>query len=438
LIARPKRGANSIIRFCSLSLGVILCLLGTPASFAGTPTSTTITNSAELANSTVTGQDYVVQWVVTPLGTGTPTGNVVVMANGSSACSAPVGTGQCVITPTAAGPYQIVVQYGGDSEFDPSASAPASHQVDPASTETTITNEAELSTPTAVGQPFTVKWQVTALSPGGGTPTGPIQVILNSSIACTALAEDGQCQITPSAAGPVFIQVQFLGSSDYAPSSSAPATHVVNRAATSIAITNEAQLATPSPALSPYDVTWSISLNPSPSRPSLRASPPERFLVEPTGNVTVQVDDVAACMAPAAAGQCDVMPTEPGMFELKASYEGDANYEPSTSATVMHTVSDATGVDAQPVTAFALLPPWPSPVHRVAFVAIDLPERSEVTLDLYDLGGRVVRSILQHELLPAGRSVRSWRPEGLPSGVYLLRARAGAHAGVRKLVWLGD
>jgi hypothetical protein len=55
---------------------------------------------------------------------------------------------------------------------------------------------------------------------------------------------------------------------------------------------------------------------------------------------------------------------------------------------------------------------------------------------VYDLAGREVARPLGGEILPAGRTQRSWRPEALGAGVYWIRARAGDEVVSRRMARL--
>jgi len=88
--------------------------------------------------------------------------------------------------------------------------------------------------------------------------------------------------------------------------------------------------------------------------------------------------------------------------------------------------------------ALALGASYPNPMNPSATIPFDLPEGSPVRLDVFDLSGRLVRT-LEAGYLPAGRYARVWdgrdrRGREAASGVYLYRLRAGARVFTRKLV----
>ncbi|HSK64406.1 MAG TPA: Ig-like domain repeat protein, partial [Pyrinomonadaceae bacterium] len=128
---------------------------------------TTTTITADNPDPSVVGQPVTVQWTVavTPPGAlGAPlTGNVTV-SDGTDSCIADVSAGQCDITFTSAGAKSITATYAGDSNYNGSASTPATaHTVNKADTTTTIT--ADNPDPSTPGQSVTVEWTVTVNSP---------------------------------------------------------------------------------------------------------------------------------------------------------------------------------------------------------------------------------------------------------------------------------
>jgi hypothetical protein len=86
-------------------------------------------------------------------------------------------------------------------------------------------------------------------------------------------------------------------------------------------------------------------------------------------------------------------------------------------------------------TRFELVSTAPNPFHRVLAVDFDLPRVTTVKLELFDISGRRVRSVVEPSA-PAGRVRRMLDAGGLPSGVYVLRVQAGAEARSRRVVML--
>lgn len=66
---------------------------------------------------------------------------------------------------------------------------------------------------------------------------------------------------------------------------------------------------------------------------------------------------------------------------------------------------------------------YPNPFNPVTVISFSLPDRDEITLTLYDVTGRVVRTIVaQHEYSPGVHSI-TFDGSGLASGIYLYSVR---------------
>jgi len=88
--------------------------------------------------------------------------------------------------------------------------------------------------------------------------------------------------------------------------------------------------------------------------------------------------------------------------------------------------------------AFRLGAGAPNPFRRSTSLRFALPHDARTSLKVYDVAGRLVRTLVDADL-PAGRHDAAWDGrdgEGrrTASGVYLLRMQAGTFGAVRKLV----
>ena len=107
------------------------------------------------------------------------------------------------------------------------------------------------------------------------------------------------------------------------------------------------------------------------------------------------------------------------VYRLKqVDTDGTASY--STEVTVRRGVDELT-----------LLPTYPNPARRRATVRFAVPERQEVTVRLYDVLGRRVRTAVRRTA--EGRQETTLDVGDLSSGVYVLRLRAGGETRTRKL-----
>jgi hypothetical protein len=80
----------------------------------------------------------------------------------------------------------------------------------------------------------------------------------------------------------------------------------------------------------------------------------------------------------------------------------------------------------------------PNPFNPTTKISFVLPEAEAVTLQIFDMQGRLVRSLLDGENRPAGRSEMIWNglsDEGrsVASGTYFYRVEAGEFEAVRKM-----
>ena len=87
---------------------------------------------------------------------------------------------------------------------------------------------------------------------------------------------------------------------------------------------------------------------------------------------------------------------------------------------------------------FALGQSSPNPFDRTAEIRYQIPVKAEVSLKVYDLGGRFVRTLKDEAQEPGYyRAVWDGRDDAkspAPSGIYLYRLKAGEHVSTRKLI----
>jgi hypothetical protein len=86
----------------------------------------------------------------------------------------------------------------------------------------------------------------------------------------------------------------------------------------------------------------------------------------------------------------------------------------------------------------ALLPNYPNPFHRATSVAFELAEAGHVSVEIYDVSGRLVRTLVDRDVAPGASSVR-WdgRDESgrsVASGTYFARMETGGQRFDRKVL----
>ena len=87
---------------------------------------------------------------------------------------------------------------------------------------------------------------------------------------------------------------------------------------------------------------------------------------------------------------------------------------------------------------FALYNNYPNPFNPVTNIAFDLPEASEVVLEIYNISGQRVRTLVNKQY-QAGRHMVQWSAtndfgQSVASGMYLYRIQAGSFVSHKKLV----
>ncbi len=287
-------------------------------------TATTITSN--LSAPSVVGEPVMVQYsvVVTAPGGGMATGNVIV-SDGNQSCTGTVAEAGCAIAFTTRGTKTLTATYAGDTNFNSSSSDPATtHTVNPANTTTVMASD--LPDPSVVGQAVKISYNVSAVAPGGGTPTGSVLVSAGSQ-SCTGTVAEAGCSITFTTPGVKTLTATYAGETNFNGSASTlAANHTVNPANTTTAILSD--LSDPSTLGQAVTIHFSVEV-------TLPGSG------TPTGNVTV-TDGTQICNGSVAAGSCSIIFTTAGTKILTATYAGDNNFLASTSASQSHVVRAAT------------------------------------------------------------------------------------------------
>ena len=85
--------------------------------------------------------------------------------------------------------------------------------------------------------------------------------------------------------------------------------------------------------------------------------------------------------------------------------------------------------------AYSLEPNYPNPFNPQTTIRVGLPEAARVRLDVFDVLGRRVATLLD-EQRPAGWHTVVFEARALPSGVYFSRVEAGAFRQVGRMLLL--
>jgi hypothetical protein len=113
----------------------------------------------------------------------------------------------------------------------------------------------------------------------------------------------------------------------------------------------------------------------------------------------------------------------------------------NTTDTVKFLISDNMGgswsksivLEYIPPRTFALEQNYPNPFNPSTTIQYQLPEEVKVRLEIYDLLGRKVTTLLDRRI-PAGYHEVSFDASSLASGVYIYRLTAGSFSKTRKMM----
>ncbi|WP_408898555.1 Ig-like domain repeat protein [Nocardioides sp. R1-1] len=324
-------------------------------------------------------------------GAGTPTGDVVFTVDGAEVGRAGVGAdgnAAVVVTDLPVGSNAVVATYTGDDVYAGSAAAPRTVTVAKASVAVAL----DASDDTTVsGEAVSFTATVAVEAPGGGTPGGTVQLLVDGTAVGDPVALDSGVAVFPPVttlrAGTHTVEARYAGSSAYQAGSD-QREQVVAPADTGTVVQ-----ASPSPSVQDQTVQLTASVAAlSPGSGS------------PTGTVTFLAGDEILGAAPleaAASGSTatlDVDDLPPGTHQLTARFAGDGDYRASTSEAVTHTVIPGTAVVATTTTLSASANPssYGEPVTFRATVSAEgsadgeSPQGSvQFSLDGRDLGGPV-------------------------------------------------
>ena len=109
------------------------------------------------------------------------------------------------------------------------------------------------------------------------------------------------------------------------------------------------------------------------------------------------------------------------------------SWSPLKSTGPLHSTAEVIALPRE----FALYPPHPNPSRSATSIRFDLPRASAVSIEIFDVQGRRVETLVKGMRPPGSYDVQ-WRHggSGVAPGVYLCSMVAGAFANRRKLVVL--
>jgi hypothetical protein len=132
------------------------------------------------------------------------------------------------------------------------------------------------------------------------------------------------------------------------------------------------------------------------------------FTTEPKGSFSATYDDAVAIYPLVGEAR----------FELQLSY-GALDNAPA---------------EVMPMD-YALSPVYPNPFNPSATVRFDVPEVSRVELQVYDVTGALVETLLNDRMTP-GQHQYTWNPQGLATGTYFLRLNTANQTFTQKVTYV--
>jgi Bacterial Ig-like domain (group 3) len=262
-----------------------------------------------------------------PVPTGTVTFSDGVTDLGTGTLDA---TGKATFSTSAltAGTHTINASYGGDAHHT-SATGSLAHTISPGPSTTAVQS---LTNPSVFGQPVQFKVTVTGT---GATPTGNVTLKDGTtSLGTQPLNGAAQTTFTISslAAGSHTITATYAGDTNFATSTSASLTQTVNKAATTTTVASSSN-----PSIAGASVTFTATV--SVTSPGVGV---------PGGTVTFKDGTTNICSTVAmtsGVATCATSTLTVAAHSITAVYNGDSNFNTSTSAVVTQTV-DKDGVTA--------------------------------------------------------------------------------------------
>jgi hypothetical protein len=266
---------------------------------------------------------------VTAPGAGNPTGTVTFFD-----ATTTLGTGQLnaggvatfMTSTLASGSHSITATYAGDANFTGST-APAVSQTVQGGTTPSSTGVGPSANPSVFGQSVTFTATVTG---SGGTPTGTVTFYDNTTSLGVKTLAAGSATLVTSAltAGSHSITAQYGGDNTFVSSMSAQVTQVVNKASTFAVVT---------PSVNPSIFGQSLTLT-----ATVSVNAPGTGI--PTGTVTFMDGSTTLGAATLNASGLASFPTAAlvvGSHSITAIYNGDVNFNTSTSGLITQVVNKA-------------------------------------------------------------------------------------------------
>jgi hypothetical protein len=308
-------GGNDTVGSSGLPAGLIGLIMDLGDGQGAAATTTALRTSTA---TTVFGQTVTLTATVNSPA-GTPAGLITFFDGSTVLGSAPVNAAGQATLPVSlgVGTHALTASFQGSTAFAPSTSAAVSEAVGRAASAVVLVASAN-----PVGRGRSVRFTVTAVAPGAGTPTGAVTFFDGDTVLGTALLDaTGKATLTKSFStlGGHTIRVVYAGSDNFLGSSQAVTEQVVALRSSQVAM-----LASVNPVLAGQAVTFTATVRAASGAGT------------PTGTVTFMDGDVVLAKVALHNGQAALtwsFPTR-GSHAIKAVYSGDSLFTASSQSLI--------------------------------------------------------------------------------------------------------
>ncbi len=118
---------------------------------------------------------------------------------------------------------------------------------------------------------------------------------------------------------------------------------------------------------------------------------------------------------------------------IKVEAVGNIFFDLSNTNFSISTVSGISNQGSEPLT-FKLTQNFPNPFNPTTMINFVIPQKSGVTLDVYDMSGKLVANLINNETKTEGSYSYEFDGSRLSSGIYVYRLSAGKFVETRKMI----
>ena len=335
ILGRPADNASLVFQVNALQAGftyqdLLAGLIGSPEFANQSANGTTTTVAASVSTAVVT-QSVTLTATVTPTNTsGSPTGLVTFLDNGTAIGTGTVGSnGQATLTTTglALGSNTITATYGGDATFGTS-SGTTTVTVSAANTTTALTSSVN---PSTFGQSTTFTATVSVAAPGSGFASGTVtfnDVTSGTPVSIgtgTINATTGQATLTVStlSLGSHTISATYVPGAQltFNASTSPTITQVINQSASTVTVSSSS-----TPSVFGQSVTFTAVV--AATAPGTGTPTGSVTFVDTTTGTTLGTSNLSSGTATLAVTSLAV-----GTHNIQANYAGDTNFAAGSGST---------------------------------------------------------------------------------------------------------